>query len=106
MVKISFEFVFYQYCILVFVVNRKMLSVPITSCVMIVVLKIISVVNVDKIKIHLLSNKILFLHDKYCLICFSLNYRRPVPAVQEEREQAEFEIDVKLLRERERRRFS
>jgi len=30
---------------------------------------------------------------------------RPVPAVEEEREQAEFEIDVKLLRERQRRKF-
>lgn len=29
--------------------------------------------------------------------------RRPVPAVEEEREQAEFEMDVKFLRERERR---
>ena len=29
--------------------------------------------------------------------------RRPVPAVEEEREQAEFENDIKLLRERQRR---
>ena len=31
------------------------------------------------------------------------NFRRPVPAVEEEREQAEFEMDVKFLRERQRR---
>ena len=31
------------------------------------------------------------------------DFRRPVPAVEEEREQAEFEIDVKFLRERQRR---
>ncbi|CAF1211099.1 unnamed protein product [Rotaria magnacalcarata] len=30
---------------------------------------------------------------------------RPVPAVEEEREQAEFEVDIKFLRERQRRKF-
>lgn len=30
---------------------------------------------------------------------------RPVPAVEEEREQTEFELDVKFLRERQRRKF-
>ena len=30
-------------------------------------------------------------------------FRRPVPAVEEEREQAEFEMDIKFLRERQRR---
>ncbi|UJR20989.1 hypothetical protein I4U23_024091 [Adineta vaga] len=30
---------------------------------------------------------------------------RPVPAVEEEREQVEFETDVKMLRERQRRKF-
>ncbi|CAF4453793.1 unnamed protein product [Adineta steineri] len=35
-----------------------------------------------------------------------LNFRRPVPAVEEEREQAEFETDVKFLRERQRRKFN
>ena len=32
-------------------------------------------------------------------------FRRPVPAVEEEREQTEFELDVKFLRERQRREF-
>ncbi|CAF1417577.1 unnamed protein product [Adineta steineri] len=31
---------------------------------------------------------------------------RPVPAVEEEREQAEFETDIKFLRERQRRKFN
>jgi hypothetical protein len=32
-----------------------------------------------------------------------LNFRRPVPAVEEVREQVAFEVDVKFLRERQRR---
>ena len=35
----------------------------------------------------------------------NFHFRRPVPPVEQEREQAEFETDIKFLRERERRMY-
>ncbi|CAF2820411.1 unnamed protein product [Rotaria sp. Silwood2] len=46
--------------------------------------------------------------DNLCCKCEQsqdTSIERPAPAVEEEREQAEFETDIKLLRERQRRRF-
>lgn len=87
---------------LVFDVSNAMSFGPITSFVMIVVLKKISAVNVDSVKKQPSSK-----HGcpaRWLLIA-DVRFRRPVPAVEEEREQVEFEADVKLLRERQRRRF-
>jgi hypothetical protein len=67
---------------------------------MIVVRKIIFVVNVDKVQMHRLSKTRISI-EKYSEN--SNDFRRPVPAVEEEREQAEFETDIKFLRERQRR---
>lgn len=94
----SFRFVF-----LVRVVRRKTFFERITSFVMIVVSKKIFVVNVVKVKTRRSSERQNENKRKDQTKCsFS---RRPVPAVEEEREQAEFELDVKFLRERQRREF-
>ncbi|CAF3395627.1 unnamed protein product [Rotaria sp. Silwood1] len=47
-------------------------------------------------------------NDNLCCKCGQsqdTTIERPVPAVEEDREQAEFETDIKLLRERQRRKF-
>ena len=85
-----------------FAVHRRISFVLITSCVMIVVRRRIFAANADKIKMHH-SSRIENLHEGR--LTNSSDFRRPVPAVEEEREQAEFEMDIKFLRERQRRRL-